>query len=127
MKRLWAPLLVALGWLSLALGFLGLFLPVLPTTPFVLLSAYCFSRGSRRMHAWLLGSRLFGPLIVDWERDGVIRPRTKAIALGTMALLFGYMLAFVPVRWPLKLVVLAVGVAVATFILTRPSAPRSAG
>lgn len=114
---------MALGWLSLALGFVGVFLPVLPTTPFVLLAAWFFSKGSVRLHRWLLSSKTFGPVILDWERDGVIRPRAKALSLGMMALLFGYTLIFVQVKPAVKLVVSGIGLATATFILTRPSRP----
>ena len=124
MKRLLAPLFVTLGWLCLALGFVGIFLPVLPTTPFVLLAAFFFSKGSKRMHAWLLSSKMFGPVIRDWERDGVIRPKAKALSLSMMALLFGYTLFFVKVSVPIKAVVASIGLSTAAFIVTRPSAPR---
>lgn len=126
MRRAIAPLYVAAGWICLALGFVGIFLPLLPTTPFVLLAAYCFSRGSRRLHAWLLASRTFGPIIVDWERYGVIRPRAKALSLGMMALLFGYTLIFVDVKPVVKGLVAAIGLATASFIASRPSRPRDA-
>ncbi len=124
MKRALAPLYVALGWLCLALGFVGIFLPVLPTTPFVLLAAWLFSKGSERLHRWLLSSKTFGPVIRDWERDGVIRPRAKALSLTMMALLFGYTLIFVDVKPVVKVVVSSIGLATAAFILSRPSAPR---
>ena len=80
-------------------------LPVLPTTPFVLLAAWFFSKGSKRLHAWLLSSKTFGPIILDWERHGVIRPRAKALSLTMMALLFGYTLIFVDVKPAVKIVV----------------------
>lgn len=124
MKRALAPLYVALGWLSLLLGFIGIFLPILPTTPFVLLAAWFFSKGSRRLHAWLLRSKTFGPIIRDWSAYGVIRPRAKALSLSMMALLFGYTLIFVQVGLLVKLIVASIGLATATFIVTRPSAPR---
>lgn len=124
MKRVLAPIYVTLGWLCLLLGFIGVFLPVLPTTPFVLLAAYFFSKGSKRMHAWLLSSKMFGPVIRDWERDGVIRPAAKALSLSMMALLFGYTLLFVQVSVMVKVIVSAIGLSTAAFIVTRPSAPR---
>ncbi len=124
MKRALAPLYVALGWLCLGLGFVGIFLPVLPTTPFVLLAAWFFSKGSKRLHGWLLSSKTFGPIILDWERHGVIRPRAKALSLTMMALLFGYTLIFVDVKPAVKIVVASIGLTTAGFIVTRPSAPR---
>jgi len=63
---------LASGFVSLCLAILGIFLPVLPTTPFLLLSAYCFSRSSRKWHLWLLNHRYFGKIIRDYnERKGV--------------------------------------------------------
>ena len=55
------------GILSLILAFIGIFLPVLPTVPLVLLSSFFFSKSSRRFHSWLLRNRTFGPIIKDWE------------------------------------------------------------
>ena len=57
--------LLAIGWLSVALGVIGIFLPVLPTTPFLLLAAACFMRSSKRFYLWLVNHRQLGPWIVD--------------------------------------------------------------
>lgn len=122
-SKVWRPVFVCLGWLSLATGLVGIFLPLLPTTPFVLLAAYFFSRGSERSHQWLLKHRQFGPLIRDWEAHGVVRPRAKRMATALMVPLFAYTVVFVRVNWPIKLVVVAIGVSVLTFLWTRPSAP----
>lgn len=121
--KFWRPLFIALGWLSLALGFIGVFLPILPTTPFVLLAAYFFSRGSERLHGWLLEHRLFGHLIRDWESHGVIRPRAKWLATAMIVPLFGYTLAFVQVAPGIKAVVAVTGLLVLVFLWTRPSQP----
>jgi uncharacterized membrane protein YbaN (DUF454 family) len=72
------------GALALALGLLGVLLPGLPTTPFVLLAGACFVRASPRTHAWLLGNRIFGPILRDWERHHSVPRRVKWIALGMM-------------------------------------------
>ena len=77
---------LAIGLLSLSLGILGVFLPLLPTTPFVLLSAFCFSKSSSRLHLWLLNHKLFGHLINDWEKHGVIRTKVKIVATCSMLL-----------------------------------------
>lgn len=119
MKALW----ISFGILSLILGFIGVFLPLLPTTPFALLAAFCFSKGSDELHEWLLDSKLFGPLIRDWESYGVIRLRVKKISTTMIALLFGYTLIFVKVFLWIKLVVSLSGVLVLCFIWTRPSTP----
>lgn len=80
-------LYAAAGCASLALGVLGVFLPGLPTTPFVLLAAACFAKASPRLHAWLLAHRLFGPMVRDWETHRSLTPRTKALAVGSMSVM----------------------------------------
>lgn len=69
--------LVGIGIVSLALGVLGIFLPLLPTTPFVLLSAWCFARSSERFHRWLIAHSHLGPIIESWERDRTIPRQAK--------------------------------------------------
>jgi len=73
-----------LGFLFLALGLLGIPLPVLPSTPFILLAAWFFARSSPRWHDWLLSSELFGPMIRNWEDSRCLSCRTKAVALSSM-------------------------------------------
>jgi hypothetical protein len=110
-----------LGWLCLLLGILGIFLPVLPTTPFALLAAYFFSKSSKNLHAWLLRQKHLGPLIQNWERHGVIRPRAKVLATVTMVVLFSYTNLFVPVSIFIKILINSIAVGVLIFIWTRPS------
>ena len=73
------------AWLCLALGVLGVFVPGLPTTVFILLAAWFAARGSPRLLAWLEAHRLFGPMIVDWRARGVVSRRAKWSATWTMA------------------------------------------
>jgi uncharacterized protein len=73
------------GATSLLLGFIGIFLPLLPTTPFVLLAAFCFSRGSERWEAWLLAHPRFGPMVHQWRRDRAVPLRAKQLATVMMA------------------------------------------
>ncbi|WP_052177803.1 YbaN family protein [Methylotenera sp. G11] len=68
---------VALGFVALLLGVIGIFLPVMPTTPFILLAAALFARGSERFHSWLLAHHLAGPLITDWYEHRSLRPAIK--------------------------------------------------
>ncbi len=112
-------ILIATGLLSLALGAIGLFLPLLPTVPFLLLSAICFANTSERLHAWLLSHRVFGPPIRNWNERGAISRRAKwlaslsIVASFTLAVLFGF--------GPLVLTVQAVAlIGVAIFVWTRP-------
>ena len=76
--------LILVGLISLALGALGVFLPLLPTTPFVLISALAFANSSPRLHQWLLDHHLFGPLITNWQRYGATSRPTKILSLLSM-------------------------------------------
>lgn len=77
------------GWLAFGLGWLGLFIPGLPGTPFFILAAYCFSKASPRWHVWLLSRPVIGPMILEWEKNRVIPPRVKATALSMIVLAVG--------------------------------------
>lgn len=81
----WRAILISIGFISLGLGVLGIFLPLLPTTPFALVAVWCFSRSSPRFQTWLIHHRHFGPLIRDWREKGVIPLSAKCIALGTIS------------------------------------------
>ncbi|AQR64648.1 hypothetical protein BXU06_05925 [Aquaspirillum sp. LM1] len=72
------------GGLALLAGIIGIFLPILPTTPFILLAALCFARSSPRLYGWLLKHRLFGPMIDTWQRHRSIPRRVRWMALASM-------------------------------------------
>lgn len=74
------------GFISLGTGVVGIVLPLLPTTPFVLLAAFCFSRGSERCEQWLLTHHRFGPLVQDWRTQRAVPLRAKQLAITMMAL-----------------------------------------
>jgi uncharacterized membrane protein YbaN (DUF454 family) len=84
MKRAKQAVYLIIGTLALVLGAIGLFLPVLPTTPFVILAAACYLRSSKRMHAWILQSRLFGETIENFQAGRGLKRDTKIRALGLM-------------------------------------------
>lgn len=75
-----------LGWLCLLLGGVGVVTPLLPTVPFVLLAAWCFSKGSARWEAWLLAHPRWGPMVQDWRSRRAVPRRAKWLALGMMTL-----------------------------------------
>ena len=78
----------------LSLGVIGVLLPVLPSTPFVLLAAWCFAQSSEKWHAKLLDSKLFGPMIRNWETNRCIALRTKIVGLTAMTIAGGASLVF---------------------------------
>ena len=108
-----------LGWIALGLGLLGIPLPGLPTTPFLLLAAFFFSRSSERVHDWLLGHALFGGPIRDWAERGAISRRAKVMAILAMGAVFTLSLFLNIPGWALAAQAASLA-AVALFILTRP-------
>ena len=83
-----------LGFLFVGIGGLGVILPLLPTTPFLLLAAACFARSSERWHQWLLNSGTFGPIIRNWEEHRCIPRRAKIASLLIMGLVGGSSILF---------------------------------
>lgn len=121
LKKTKKHLLFILGWVSLVTGFIGIFLPILPTTPFVILSAYCFSKSSDKVHKWLLDLKLFGPMIRQWEKNKSIPIKAKLMATSMIIPLFAYTLIFVPVVFVIKFIVFSIGAFALGYIWTRPS------
>lgn len=95
MRALWA----AAGLLALATGIVGIFLPLLPTTPFVLVAAFCFARGSERCEQWLLTNPRFGPMVRNWRAKRAIPLRVKQLAWCSMALTCGWAWWALDPRW----------------------------
>ena len=111
---------LAVGFAALAVGAIGVVLPVLPTTPFVIVAAFAFGKSDPRLEAWLVSSRLFGPMIADWREHGAIAPRFKAMAIVMMAVVF--LISVAMSVSPLVLIVQAVCMSgAAAYILSRPS------
>lgn len=89
-SRLVRLLYLAAGLVSLAVGVAGIVLPLVPTTPLVLLAAYCFARSSRRLHGWLIGHPRFGRYVSDFESGRGIPRRVKLFAIVLASLAFGF-------------------------------------
>jgi hypothetical protein len=118
MKR---NLLAIAGFIFLAIGAIGVVVPLLPTTPFLIVAAACLSKGSVRVHDWLIHSSIWGPLLLDWERDGVISIRAKIMSTLLMVAFSSYPLTMMDFSVYLKgAAVLSIIVALA-FIWTRAS------
>jgi len=92
---------LAMGWASLLLGFVGLFLPLLPTVPFVLLAAWCFSHGSARWERWLLNHPRLGPPVRAWRENRSVPLRAKQLAtlMMTISSAAAWWLLPLPLRW----------------------------
>jgi uncharacterized membrane protein YbaN (DUF454 family) len=121
------PLFFTLGCLLFCLGFVGAFVPVLPTTPFMLLALWCFSRSSDRFHDWLYHHRVFGPPMQQWHEHRVIPLGAKVIALLFMGGSMVYLFAFSSAPLWVKLLMTATVTIGAVFILTRPSVASEPG
>ncbi len=113
-----------LGYVALALGVLGIFLPLLPTTPFLLLAAFCFLRGSPRMHAWLMSHRILGPYIRDFQAGRGIPLRSKCIALALMWPSLALSAWIMPVPWA-RWFLLIPGIGVTIYLWRLPTRPAS--
>ena len=113
--------LIITGLVSLALGIVGIFLPLLPTTPFVLLSAYCFTKSSPRLHAWLVANKQFGPMIQQWQLHRSIPPKAKRNAVWLIILTFSVTIFFFIEEVYLKFLLVFLAVILLSFILRIPS------
>ncbi len=112
-------LLMGLAVLALALAVVGVFLPGLPTVPFLLVAAWASARSSPRLHRWLLRHRLFGPLIADWERGGLVHRRSKWHATVAMAGCAGLLLWLAP-RWWIAAMAIGCMACVLAWLWRRP-------
>lgn len=111
-------LFLSIGSLSLVLGVIGIFLPLLPTTPFLLLSAAMFFRSSPRAYRWLLGHRYLGPYIRSFREERSIPLRAKIVALSLLWLTSLHCVVLIFDSWWLRAAMLAVAVGVSCYILS---------
>ena len=116
-------LFVALGTLFVALGILGAFLPVLPTTPFLLVAAACYARGSTRFYNALLNNRAVGPLILEWRRHHSVPFRVKVTAIALMSVTLIVSILTLESPW-LQAMLAALGIALAACLWRIPSRDR---
>lgn len=112
--------LLGLGWAMVGLGLAGIFLPLLPTTPFLLLAAWLFSRSSPRLERWLTDHPMFGRPLRDWREEGAISRRAKLAAVALMGLGFLFFWLRVEPSTPAAAVVAMIMIAAGVFIVSRP-------
>lgn len=109
-------LLNTIGIIAVGLGLLGIFLPLLPTTPFLLLASACFARGSTRLHTWLRSNPMFGRYLSDWEDGKGIPVRGKAVVLIVMWASMAYSITRVPYLI-LQILLGCIGLCVSVYLL----------
>lgn len=121
MRPLMRPLLIALGTIAVALGVIGMFIPILPTTPFLLLAAACYARSSDRFLNWLLDNRWFGAYIRNYREGRGMSRLTKVLTLSALwaTLILSGTLGIS--AWWLRLVLVAVGAGVTIHLLRIPT------
>jgi uncharacterized membrane protein YbaN (DUF454 family) len=115
------PLLIAFGWLCVALGTIGVVTPGLPTTVFIIMAAWAFARSSRRFHDWLFNHRLFGLTLINWERNRVIPAKAKVMAVSMMSLSVLAVAILGAGSWMAPAILMACMTPVAFYIVTRAS------
>lgn len=111
----------ALGWLFFGLGVIGAFLPILPTTPFMILALWAFSKSSPRFHDWLYTHRIFGPPLQRWQEHRVIPLIAKIAAVGAMTASLAYLAILTAIPWHYLALTAALMLAGAAYILSKPS------
>lgn len=109
--------LVTVGVLAVSLGTVGVFVPLLPTTPFLLLAAACFIRSSDRLYAWLIHHRWFGSYIRNYREHKAITLQARIVTLSLLWIVIGYSAVFVAQTWWLRAVLGAVAIGVTTHLL----------
>ena len=126
-RLLWVRIaFAALGILFLLIGIIGVFMPILPTTPFLLLATACFARSSHRFYNWLMNQPALGPLIVEWRTYRSIPWRIKLVAVSMMTLTFGSSILLVVKDGRLQLALATFGLAMVVWLYRIPSRDRPA-
>lgn len=117
MRWIW----LSAGHFFLLVGIIGILIPLLPTTPFLLLAAACYSRGSEKFENWLLNHPYLGASVRDWRSHRVIRRKVKALAIVSLFFALSFPMYFVSSPIWIKILASLIMVAVGIFILSCPS------
>lgn len=102
------------------LGFIGLLLPIIPTTPFILVSIWFFARSSKKLENWLINHKIFGKSIRDWKEKGAISKKAKLSAIPLIIFSFSATIYLNEIFY-LDLFLAVLGLSISTFIVTRPN------
>lgn len=111
--------LIFTGWLSIVLGVIGIFVPLLPTTPFILLAGGCFAKSSPRFHQWLLNHSFFGPIINNYQNKQGLPRQVKIRAIVFIWITLSISIYFVPFTW-LKISIFILGLVITTILWRTP-------
>ncbi len=111
-RLLWA----VAGHIFVVLGVIGAFVPLMPTTVFLILAASCYARSSARLHHWLLSHRVFGPVLRDWRDYRTMKAGTKRIAIAAIVVGFTASFFAIPLTW-VRIIHVGIGLALVAFIL----------
>ena len=122
------PLASRLVWLTIGLAALaaaavGVLLPLIPTTPFVILAAFAFMKSSTRLHDWLVNHRVFGPMILDWRDHGAISTAAKRVAIASMGAVFLLSMVVQAPVWVLAVQAPVLGICI-WYVGSRPLPPE---
>jgi len=109
------------GTFFLALGIIGIFLPLLPTTPFLLLSAACYFKGSKKMHDWLLNNRWFGSYIRNYHEGKGVSAKVKAITITALWITIGYSTMFAVNILIIRIILVLIAVGVTIHLVRLPT------
>jgi|GEM_PF-2029906 len=118
---------IGVGITFLAIGAVGVFLPLIPTTGPLIVAAWAFAKGSPALHRWLVSNRILGPFITEWETYGVIKPRAKMLALGSMGLASAWMVFGAEMPWFLAALGVALCAVGSAYVASRPSSHEISG
>lgn len=110
-------ILIAFGSISLVLGIAGIFMPVLPTTPFLLLTAFCYLRSSERLYSWLINHRVFGKYIYNYITHKAVTPKTKRVAIMSVLLSISLSIYLVPNIY-VDILLILIGLAVTWYLIS---------
>ena len=111
---------ISAGLIALAVGVAGIVLPLVPTVPLVLLASFCFAKSSTRLHGWLISHKIFGPMILDWNRSGAVSRKAKQAATISIIAIIGISVA-VSVPQHVIIIQIVTLTCVLLFIWTRPN------
>jgi uncharacterized membrane protein YbaN (DUF454 family) len=114
-------LFVLVGTLFLAIGFIGIIVPVLPTTPLLLLAAACYLRGSERLHRWMINNRIFGEFIRNYTEGRGIKPGQKAVTLAFLWMTISFSALYLIENLPVRILLFLIATAVSVHVLALPS------